>query len=498
MKKLIALDVGTTSVKVSLFQENLVLVASVINEYQLLTPSSDIVELQPEIYWKNSVAGIRSVMQQTGTDPDDVVCITCATQGETLIPIGENKQPLHNAIVWLDSRAKDEVEMISDKITALEFYSKTGLPEINAYCPISKMLWVKNHLPDIYNKTEKLLLVEDYLILQLCGVYATNPALMCSTGYFDVIENRVWEGILASFSLDKDKIPPVFPCATVVGNLLPKVAAELGLNTETVVSTGAMDQIAAAVGTGNTESGTFLESTGTCIATIATIDTPDLSKLSPVTVHCHAVPGKYLNLMISQTAGIILKWFRNEFCQDIYKEYGESAFEKMSELASIAPPLSKGLFLFPHFTGIQAPHSDDLARGVFFGAGLDTGRDCFIRSIMEGIGYILRESADMMSVSPSHVISLGGGSKSDIWCQIKADIMNTKIVVMEADESASLGAAMLGGVACGLLPDLASVTGMLPQKKSYLPNKENVAAYEKGYKRFQDLYDCFKTLFQPL
>ena len=498
MKKLLTLDVGTTSVKVSLFREDLTLLASVINEYQLLTPKSDVVELQPDTYWENAVAGIRSVMGQTNTAPDEVACITCTTQGETLIPVGKNKQPLHNAIVWLDSRAKSEAGAIAEKYDQTAFYAKTGLPEVNAYCPISKLLWVKRNLPDVYSDTEKFLLVEDYLILRFTGKYATNPGLMCSTGYFDIIGNKVWYEILTAFSLDTGKIPPVYPCASVVGNLLPDVAGELGLCTDTVVTTGAMDQIAAAVGSGNTETGTVQESTGTCIAIAATIDKPDLSKWSPVTVHCHAIAGKYLDLMVSQTAGIILKWFRNEFCQDIVSEHGEAAFEKMSELASLAPPLSKGLFLFPHFTGIQAPQSNDDARGVFFGAGLDVGRDCFIRSIMEGVGYILREQVEMMHISPSHVIALGGGSKSDIWCQIKASILNTRIMVMDAEESASLGAAMLGGVACGLFADLPSVAKVLSQKKIYMPEEEDVKAYEKGYNRYRELYDRFEPLFRPL
>jgi len=498
MKRLLTLDVGTTAVKVSLFNDDLTPVASVINEYQLLTPGNDIVELQPEVYWENAVAGIRSVMERSKASPDDVVCITCTTQGETLIPIGENGQPLHNAIVWLDSRARSEAATIAERFDPAAFYSRTGLPEVNAYCPISKLLWVRNNLPDVYAKTEKFLLVEDFLIFKLTGEYATNPALICSTGYYDIIDNKIWSDILTAFSLDTGKIPPVLPCSTVVGKLLPEVAGELGLSADTCVTTGAMDQIAAAIGAGNTETGVVQESTGTCIAIVATIDKPDVSKWSPVTVHCHAVAGKYLNLMVSQTAGIILKWFRNEFCHDIVRECGEEAFEKMSELASLAPPLSRGLFLFPHFTGMQAPQSDDNARGVFFGAGLDVGRDCFIRSIMEGVGYLLRENIEMMRLSPSRVVALGGGSRSDIWCQIKASILDTQIVVMEAEESASLGAAMLGGVACGLFPDLTSVANVLSIKKTYMPGKEDVPVYEMGYKRYGELYERFKPLFPPL
>ena len=502
MRKLLTLDVGTTAVKVSLFGEDLKLIKSVINEYQLLTPKSDIVEMQPEVYWENAVAGIRSVMEQTKTPPEEVVCVTCTTQGETLIPVGANKQPLHNAIVWLDSRAGNEADIIAEKFDPAAFYAKTGLPEVNAYCPVSKMLWVKNNLPDIYAKTEKLLLLEDFFILKFSGEYATDPGLMCSTGYYDIVDNRVWDDILTAFSMDASKIPPVFPCGAVVGKLLPEVAGELGLSADTVVSTSAMDQISAAIGAGNTEAGIVQESTGTCLAVVATVDKPDLSKWSPVTVHCHGIAGKYIDLTVCQTAGIILKWFRNEFCHDIVAESGEAAFERMSELAASAPPLSKGLFLFPHFTGIQAgiqaPQADERARGVFLGAGLDVGRDCFIRAIMESVGYMLRENIEMMRVEPSHVIALGGGSKSDVWCQIKANILGNKIVVMETEEIASLGAAMLGGAACGLFPDLPGAAEVFSQSKTFSPETETVAAYKRGYERYLKLYESLKPLFNPL
>ena len=498
MKKLLTLDVGTTAVKAGLFREDLVPLAFVINEYQLLTPKSDIVELQAEVYWNNAVAGIREVIEQTKTSPSEVACIVCTTQGETLIPISKNKQPLHNAIVWLDSRAKAEAEVIAKKYDPAAFYAKTGLPEVNAYCPIAKMLWFKNNIPGVYAETEKLLLVEDYLIFRFSGQYATNPAVMCSTGYFDIIGNKIWDEILSAFSLDAEKIPPVFPCGTAVGRLLPEVADELGLSAETIISTGAMDQVAAAIGSGNTEVGVVQDSTGTCLTVAVTVENPCLSKWSPVTVYSHGIEGKYIEIMISQTAGILLKWFRNEFCRDIVAEYGDAAFEKMNELAASAPPLAKGLLLFPHFTGVQAPQFDENARGVFFGASLDTGRDCFIRSIMEGVGYMLRESIELMRLSPNHIISLGGGSKSDIWCQIKANILNVPIVVIEAAESASLGAAMLGGVACGIFSDILGVAKTLSQNKVFLPDADQVPVYEKSYARYQELYERFKPLFISL
>jgi xylulokinase len=496
MKKLLTLDVGTTAVKIGLFLENLTPLAFVINEYLLITPQSDVVEMDPDVYWKNTVQGIREVLKKTGTLMEEVACITCTTQGETFVPVGADGRHLYNAIVWLDSRAKEEAELIAKRYNPEIFYKKTGLPEVNAYCPIAKLLWLKNKYPKVYENAEKILLLEDYLIFRFCGEYATNPALMCSTGYFDIIENQTWHEALEAFGLDTSKIPPVYPCGTIVGSLSEKTATELGLKTDTKIVTGAMDQVASAIGSGNIEEGILQDSTGTCLAVAATATKLELGRWSPVTVYSHGVEGKYLLIMISQTAGIILKWFRNEFCRDIVAACGDAAFQEMSVLAASVPPLSKGVSLYPHFTGVQMPKPDELARGVFFGIGLDAGRECFIRAIMEGVGYMLRESIELMRLNPEHIISLGGGSKSDVWCQIKADILGKKIAVMKTEESASLGAAMLGGVACGLFKDIKDAAAMLEQKKEYFPEKNACRLYEKGYARYQMLYESFKPLYR--
>jgi len=495
MKKLITLDVGTTAVKAGIFQEDLTPLAFTIREYQLLTPQTDIVELDPQVYWDNAVAGIRDVMRQSGSRPEEVAAVTCTTQGETMIPIDDAGNVLHNAIVWLDARAKAEAEEIAGVYPPEAFYAKTGLPEVNAYCPNAKMLWIKNNKPDIYGNTYKFLLLEDYLVYKLTGQCVTNPALICSTGYFDIVRNTVWVELLERFGMDASKIPAVLPCGTAVGHITQAAAEETGLARQTIVSTGAMDQVASAIGSGNTGEGVVTETTGTCQVVVAAIDEPALEQWSPVTVYSHALDGKYLLLTMTQTAGIAMKWFRNEFCADLMERSQGNAFDEMSSLAQEAPPLSRGLFFFPCLTGMQLPENNENARGVFFGMGIDTGRDCFIRAIMEGISYTMREKLELMAVSPREVFVLGGGAKSDVWNQIKADTSGAVIKALEVEETASVGAAMLGGVACGIFADLSGAGAKLTQKKAYYPRQDVKAQYDKGYAKYLKLYGQFKPLF---
>ena len=498
MELLLTLDVGTTAVKAGLFTKELQSIDFVTKEYTLLTPDSGIVELDPNIYWLSVVDCVQQIMRNTDTDPKDIICMTCTTQGETIIPVDARGEALHNAIVWLDTRAQKEAECIKKGFSTQAFYRYTGCPEISPIWPVAKILWLKNNKPDIYRRASKMLLLEDYLIAELTGIFVTNPAVSCSTGYFDISTGRVWEPILDYCGIDADKIPEVLPCGTRVGNLTESAAQQLGLSAETSVSTGAMDQVASAIGSANIADGIVTETTGTAQVVAATWDLPDLETWTPVTVYAHAVPKKYLLVNISQTAGIIYKWFRDEFCQDIVDRHGADAFNVMGEMASKAPVLSNGLTLFPHFTGMQVPRLDANTRGVFFGVGLHTGRDCFIRAIMEGVGYMLRENIEAlekMGISPSVVYALGGGAKSMIWNRIKADICGQAIAVMENEESASLGAAILGGVSCGLFNSIESAIAGLKEKKRIAPDRKNMKEYEKGYAHYKKMYENFKDLF---
>jgi xylulokinase len=494
MQYLLTLDAGTTAVKAGLFSQALEPVAFSIREYELLTPKTDWVELEPEVYWNNACLAVQDVLARAGIDPADVACITCTTQGETLIPVDASGNPLHRAIVWLDGRARQEAAWIGEKLNRLTLYHWTGLPEVNGYTPAAKLLWIKRNLPGVYRAAEKFLLLEDYLIYRLSGQFVTNPAVMCTTGYFDIQRDELWDEMLQLCGLDAAKIPRILPSGWLVGPLRPEAAQALGLPETVQVTTGAMDQVASAIGSGNVSAGIVTETTGTCQGVAATVDKVVFDSWSPVTYYSHAVQGKLLKIVINQTAGIAYKWFRNEFCQDFVRE-GEDAFRRMDELAAGEPALSRGVAFFPHMTGMQFPVVDERARGAFFGVGLDATRGCFLRAIMEGVGYMLRESMEKMDIVPEKVISLGGGARSELWCRIKASICNTEILVLEDQESTSLGAAMLGGLAMGMFESLEAASGKLKAARAFTPDPAEQKAYEAGYHEYLSMYRQFAPLF---
>lgn len=498
---LLTLDVGTTSVKASVYNKHLNVLSISIQEYELLTPGNGIVEIPADTYWEAAVRGIRKVLCESGIPKDEIEVITCTTQGETLIPVTREGNTLSNAIVWLDGRAVEEAEFINKRFLPKVIYSVTGLPEITALCPVSKVLWLKKNRPDVYANAYKILLLEDYLIMKLTGEFVTNPALMCSTGYFNINSDELWHDVIKYCGLDADKFPNIVECGKKVALLSKNAAFEFGVPRSVSVSTGAMDQVASAVGAGNIKEGIVTETTGTALVVTAFCKEPDYGNSLKVTFYRHAVKGKYLLTYVNQTAGIILKWFKDEFCKDLSAKCnvtGSSVYEEMDKIALEVPPLSNGLILFPHLTGTQYPEMNSSVRGVFLGVGLNVGRKHFIRSILESVGYMLRENIEAfneMGVDVKEIRSLGGGARSKLWIQIKADINDKIFVTMEHEESTSVGAAILGGLSVGLFDNLEAACKLIKRKSTIEPKKENIPLYDQAYFKYRKIYFSIKPFF---
>ncbi len=500
---ILTFDIGTTAVKASLFDESLVVLASASVEYQLVTERSLEVELDPETYWAGMKSCVALLLKSRPEARDAVRGIGITTQGETLIPVDEKGRPLRRAIVWLDGRAVEESARIRSTFGEAEFYAKTGIPDCNGLCPVSKLLWLKNREAELYRATRKFLLLEDYVIFRLTGRFVTEKSLLSTTGYFDIAEDRPWGDMLDRIGIDADKIPEALECGSIAGMILPKAAEELGIGSGAAVVTCAMDQTAGAVGAGNIEAGCMAETTGTALSIAASCRSPDLRHPSRLTVYRHAFQGGYLYMPICMTAGIALKWFKDEFCPDLVAEAaskGLSVYDLMGEEAGTAAAGSGGLLLLPYLAGVTQPDNNPAAKGVFFGVGLDTKRRHFIRAIFESVAFMLRENLELVeSVTGQRVEtirSLGGGSKSGLWSQIKADATGKTITTMAESECASLGAAILVAVALGLYPSLAAAARVSNKAKiSYSPSPEAHAAYGEGYARYKELYARVKDLF---
>lgn len=493
-------DVGTTTMKTGVFDRNFRLVSSSANEYQLLYLPDGRIELPAEFYWNALKAGISSAIQ-AGISPLQIDAVTITTQGETLIPVGKDGKPLSNAIVWLDGRADAEAKVLAANIDLKEYYRRTGLTELGGAVPICKLMWIRKHLPEIYEKTEKFLLLEDYLIFRLTGEYVSEYSLLSSTGYFDINRCCYWRSMLDSAGIDIEKLPLPCRCAEIAGRVSLRAAEETGLSAGTSVATGAMDQVTGAIGAGNFRPGVVTETTGTCLVLAATASDPNFDAAEgKFSIYRH-FDEKYLYVPYNPTAAIILKWFKDQFMSDLAgecKRTDRSVYQEMDRIAENSPPGSNGLLLLPHFSGKIVPDFNPSAKGVFYGVGLENTRGDFIRAILEGIACMLRENIECLEkagVQISEIRSLGGGSRSNIWMQIKADLCGKPMIQSSISEFGSLGAAMLGALAAGHCKSVAEIAGVgQDQTQVFLPSAQSRKQYEPVYRKYMTLYQALSRV----
>ena len=500
---ILTFDIGTTAVKACLFDDRLAMLENATVEYELIAEKNLYVELEAETYWSGIRSCVGKLLAKVPEAARGIGGIGITTQGETLIPVDETGKALRRAIVWLDGRAVKESATIRAMFDEKTFYARTGIPDCNGLCPVSKLLWIKNNEPELYARTYKFLLLEDYVIMRLTGKFVSEKSLLSTAGYFDLVNDCVWEEMLSRIGVDKKKIPDALECGTLVSRILPEVADELGLEGDIRIITGAMDQTAGALGANNVAPGILSETTGTALSIAVSCEHPDFSHASRLTIYRHVSKGRYLYIPICMTAGIVLKWFKDEFCADLASEAvaaGESVYDLMGRLAESTPLGANGLVLIPYFTGVTQPDNNPAARGVFLGVGLDTKRRHFIRAIFESIAFMLRENIELLEsitgVRIAEVRSLGGGSKSETWSRIKADITNRTISTMAESECASLGTAILVAVALGRFASVAGAAAASNRiRNSFLPAAENHPRYEKGYATYKKLYARVKDLF---
>ncbi|HOE84075.1 MAG TPA: FGGY family carbohydrate kinase [Sphaerochaeta sp.] len=500
---ILTFDIGTTAVKASLFSRELALLDSETIEYTLITFGTAFVELEVETYWKGVLDCVSRLVARHPEASQEVVAISATTQGETLISVDADGNPLRNAIVWLDGRADAEAETIRQKWSADDFYAKTGIPDCNGLCPVSKLLWLRDNEPEMYQNTHKVLMVEDYILYKLTGRFVTEKSLLSTTGYFDIINDELWLEMFESLDLDIRMIPEVLDCGVVVGKILPQVAKKLKLKDDVRIVTGAMDQVTGAIGAGNTRPGLVSETTGTALTVALTCVDPDMSHPLRLTIYRHAMKGKYLYIPVCMTAGIALKWFKDEFCLDLTakaEREGSSPYLLIDRLVEAVNPGSDDLILLPNFAGTTQPDDNPAARGVFLGVSLATGRSHFARAIFEGVAFMLRENLELVeqvSGTTVHEIhSLGGGAKSNIWSQIKADVNQKRIITMAEAECASLGTAILVATALGRFSSIEEAASFNRVDAAYDPDEKNRSVYERAYARYKQIYEHTKDLFE--
>jgi xylulokinase len=489
MDHILSVDLGTTAIKVALFDAEGRVLAKSTQEYSLLTPTTLAVELPVEAYWHAFKRGVAEVLSTAKIHSSRIRALGISAQGETLIFAGRDGAPLRNAIVWLDNRAQKEADLLNREFPEKETYRITGQVSIVPTWPAAKVLWVKENEPAVFSRTEKILLIEDYFIHRLTGRYVCEGSLICSTVYWDIGTKHWWPDMLRKIGIEEGRLPEIREPGQPVGPILPATAMELGLAGDTVVCTGALDQAAGAIGVGNIAPGVFSENTGAALAICATVDHPVRDPKGRMPCHYHGMPDTYMAHTFT-TGGIVLKWYRDAFCQpemQVGALSGTDPYDLLGREAAQVSVGADGLVMLPHLQGAMAPEANPRAKGHF------------IRAIMEAIACIVRRNVEVveeLGITVSEVRCLGGGSRSAVWNQIKADLIGRPVLTMENEEAACLGAAIIAGTGVGLFENLsAACARMVKLKGRHEPDPQNARLYSEHYKKYLDLYDSLVGMF---
>jgi sugar (pentulose or hexulose) kinase len=499
---LLGLDLGTTAIKTALITVDGTVASKSVKEYELVTPSPGEVELPVEVYWDSFKKSLKELFEAARVSPKEVVVMGMSVQGETLVLVDGHGKPLHNAIVWLDNRAQEEAESLDQDFSHEITYRTTGQVSIVPTWPAAKILWIKNHMRGLYDKTHKFLLLEDYFIHRLTGRYVAEGSLLSSTVYWDIRTRKWWAEMLDRIGLDEDRLPEIRESGELVGTILPEVAAELGLSPEMQITTGALDQAAGAIGVGNIRPGLFSENTGAALAICATVDEPFMDPNFTMPCHYHGIPGLYMAHTFTG-GGMVLKWFRDKFCMaetDVASLVGVDSYSLLDEEAARVPAGCGGLVMLPHLEGAMAPEANPKAKGVFYGFTLHHGKPHFVRAAMEAIAYVVRRNVEVLQslrIPVDEVVCLGGGAKSSLWNQIKADVLDKKVITTANDQDAAcLGAAFVAGKGVGIYKSLDdAIERSVKIKKEYRPDQSRHGIYNNAYKKYIDLYENLKNVF---
>lgn len=499
-KYLLGIDFGTTALKAVVFDRQGRQISEAGIEYSLESPEPDFVEVEPDVYW-NSLKEALKIIAET-CDLKAIRSISFSCQGETMLFMGRDGKPLRKAIVWMDNRGKDEAKFLQNRFGNETCYKVCGQVSFEPCWPASKVLWIRKHEPVVFDRTEKIILLEDYIIYRMTGKYVSECSLLTSTTYWDITTKKYWPEMLEVLGITEDMLPEIRESGDAVGSLLPQIAEELGMGTETVVCTGALDQAAGAIGVGNVHAGLFSENIGAAMAICAITDKLTYASNKDMPVHYFPICDTYM-MHTFTSGGMNLRWFRDNFCQlEMCTEEltGKSAFALLDAEAAKAPAGCDGMVMLPHLSGSMAPDMNSNAKGVFYGFTLTHKKAHFVRAIMESLGFILRrniEALTAMGIQVSEIRSLGGGARSDFWNQLKANITGCRLVTLQCKEAASLGAAILGGKGLGIFDDVTQACeSMVVVDKVYEPDPQYREVYDVAFAKYRTLFSDLTRVFE--
>lgn len=413
--------------------------------------------------------------------------------GSVLLDQGD--QVLRPAIIWCDQRTDAQCKSLTEMIGAERLTELTCNPALTGFT-LPKMLWVRDCEPELWRRLRTVLLPKDYVRLKLSGDRATDVADASGTLLFDVKARKWSREMLSATEIDESLLPRVYESPEVTGSISKAGAEATGLRAGTPIVAGAGDQAAGAVGMGIVRPGTASSTIGTSGVVFAATDEPKLDPKGRVHTFCHAVPGRWHVMGVTQGAGLSLRWFRDQF--GAIGDDGCDSYDRLTKEASSVSSGSDGLMWTPYLMGERTPHLDPFARAALVGLTASHTRAHIVRAMLEGVAFSLRDTFEIFSEIDVQVKEIrlgGGGARSSLWQQIQADVYGQSVNTVAAEEGAAFGAALLAGVGVGLWSSIAAARDSVIRIADQVePNAESVRTLADQYQRFKQIYPALKPI----
>lgn len=490
MSVVLGLDVSTTATKAVLLDEGGGIRATGMAEYPYETPRPLWSEQDPELWWTGTVAAVRAALAEAGTSGEEVAGVGLTGQMHGLVAMDAGGAVLRPAILWNDQRTQAECDRIRELLGRDRLIEITGNDALTGFTA-PKLLWVREHEPDVWSRIAHVLLPKDYVRLRMTGGHAVDRADGAGTLLFDLAARDWSSEVVGALGVDPSWLPRTYEGPEVTGEISAAVAAETGLEPGTPVVAGGGDQAAAAVGVGAVEPGVVSVSVGTSGVVFATTEGPLIEPDGRLHAFCHSVPGRWHVMGVMLSAAGSLRWYRDSLAPGI--EFGA-----LVEEAEAVPAGSDGLLFLPYLTGERTPYPDPLARGAFVGLTVNHGRPHLTRAVLEGVAFGLRDSFELMRAmglaGVEQIRATGGGSKSPLWRRILAATLGADVVTTSTSEGAAQGAAMLAAVGTGWFETVEEAARRLVEVVEVTP-AEAGDPYAGPYERYRELYPALAPTF---
>lgn len=495
--QILGIDVGTGGTRAIVVNEAGKILGSGSAEHApFASPKPGWAEQDPRDWWRAACLAVRKALQAAGRGGEDIACVGFSGQMHGAVLLDVNNEVIRPALIWCDQRTEEQSKYLEKLFGLDSLIQLTCNPPLTNFT-LTKLLWVQQTEPANWARVRKIMLPKDYVRLRLSGESATDVADASGTLLLDVAARKWSREVLSKTGIDLALLPKLCESQDVCGVISEAGAQETGLQRGTPLVAGAGDQAAGAVGIGITRPGLVSATIGTSGVVFAATDRPALDPHGRLHTFCHAVPGRWHMMGVTQAAGLSLRWFRDNFGAG--KDDGRDPYERLSEEAATSPVGAEGAFWAPYLMGERTPHLDPSARAAFVGLTASHTRAHLVRAILEGVAYSLKDTFTIFKEIgvPVQKIRLGGGgARSPLWRQIQADVYGQEIEILEAEEGAAYGAAILAGVGVKCWDSVDQATDAVVRvAKRVAANRQDSSQMQRNYQTYRRIYPALHSVF---